>query len=216
MLDDLDKELERRGHKFCRYADDCNIYVNSEKAGGRVLESITRFIERKLKLKVNRDKSAVGKPWIRKFLGFSFTSRKKTLIRVHEKSREKIRTKVKELCRIGRGMNVKTFIKTKLNPVIRGWGNYFRHADTVTYAKDLDIWIRKRLRILMWRQWGRARVRYRKLKAARVAKEKCYMMANSSKGPCRMSDFSGYRIAYPPDYFEELGLVSLFQMAKRR
>jgi RNA-directed DNA polymerase len=214
MLDDLDKELERRGHKFCRYADDCNIYVKSEKAGERVFESITKFIEKKLKLKVNRDKSAVSKPWIRKFLGFSFTSRKKTTIRVHEKSRENIRNKVRELCQIGRGMNMKMFIKKKLNPVIRGWGNYFRHADSVTYAKDLDVWIRKRLRNIMWRQWGRSRVRYRKLKAAGVAKDKCYMMANSNKGPQRMSKFHDYRKAYPPEYFKEMGLVSLFQLAK--
>ena len=214
MLDDLDKELERRGHKFCRYADDCNIYVKSEKAGKRVLESITGFIEKKLKLKVNPDKSAVDRPWKRKFLGFSFTSRKQTTIRVHGKSVEKVRNKIRELCRIGRGMNMETFIKKKLNPVIRGWVNYFRHADTVTYAKDLDIWIRRRLRTIMWRQWGIPRVRYRKLKAAGLANNECYMMANSSKGPHRMSEFSDYRKSYPPEYFKKMGLVSLFQLAK--
>jgi RNA-directed DNA polymerase len=215
MLDDLDKELERRGHKFCRYADDCNIYVKSEKAGKRVLESITKFIETKLKLKVNNDKSAVDKPWRRKFLGFSFTSLKKTTIRVHEKSLEKIRSKIKELCRIGRGMNMEMFIKKKLNPVVRGWGNYFKHADTVTYAKNLDKWIRKRLRIIMWRQWARPRVRYRKLAAAGVGPNECHMMANSSRGPCRMSNFHDYRKAYPPKYFEEMGLVSLFDIARK-
>ena len=215
MLDDLDKELERRGHKFCRYADDCNIYVKSEKAGKRVLESITKFIETKLKLKVNNDKSAVDKPWRRKFLGFSFTSLKKTTIRVHEKSLEKIRSKIKELCRIGRGMNMEMFIKEKLNSVIRGWGNYFKHADTVTYAKNLDQWIRGRLRIIMWRQWARSRVRYRKLAAAGVAPEKCYMMANSSKGPYRMASFDTFRKAYPPKYFKEMGLVSLLDIARK-
>jgi RNA-directed DNA polymerase len=215
MLDDLDKELERRGHKFCRYADDCNIYVKSEKAGKRVLESITKFIETKLKLKVNNDKSAVDKPWRRKFLGFSFTSLKKTTIRVHEKSQEKIRSKIKELCRAGRGMNMKIFIKEKLNPVIRGWGNYFRHADTVTYAKNLDQWIRKRLRIIMWRQWARPRVRYRKLAKAGVAPKECHMMANSSRGPCRMVGFHDLRKAFPSKYFEEMGLVLLFDIARK-
>lgn len=214
MLDDLDKELERRGHRFCRYADDCNIYVKSEKAGRRVLGSITRFIEKKLQLRVNRDKSAVDNPWRRKFLGFSFTSLKKITIRVHEKSQNSLRTKVKELCRIGRGMNMKTFIQTKINPLLRGWGNYFRHADTTKYAKDLDRWIRRRLRVILWRQWGTAQTRYRKLAGRGVPPEQCYKVANSSKGPFRMSGFNTLATAYPPKHFEQLGLVSLFKLAK--
>lgn len=212
MLDDLDKELERRGHKFCRYADDCNIYVKSEKAGCRVLDSITRFIEKKLQLKVNRDKSAVDNPWRRKFLGFSFTSRKQTTIRVHEKSRRSLREKVKRLCRTGRGMNMEMFIHTKLNPLLRGWGNYFRCADTKSYAKELDAWIRRRLRTVLWRQWGTARTRYRKLARKGVPPNQCYMMANSSKGPHRMSAFSTLAKAYPPQYFQEMGLISLSQI----
>jgi len=212
MLDDLDKELEKRGHKFCRYADDCNIYVNSEKACSRVLESTTRFIEKKLQLKVNRDKSAVDRPWRRKFLGFSFTSLKKITIRVHEKSRERLREKIRELCRLGRGMNMQLFIKKKLNPVIRGWGNYFRTADTFTYAKELDSWIRKRLRIIQWRQWGRTQVKYRKLAQTGMDLKQVFMMANSSRGPYRMSNFSTMRIAYPPSYFANMGLVSLMKI----
>ncbi len=215
LLDDLDKELEKRGHKFCRYADDCNIYVKSEKAGCRVLESITRYIEKKLQLKVNRDKSAVDKPWRRKFLGFSFTSRKETTIRVHEKSRHNLREKIKKLCRIGRGMNLETFIHTKLNPLLRGWGNYFRHADTISYAEDLDRWIRRRLRTILWRQWGRARTRYKRLAGAGVPPNKCFMMANSSKGPHRMSGFSTFAKAFPPKFFKEKGLVSLLQIVRK-
>lgn len=216
MLDDLDKELERRGHKFCRYADDCNIYVRSEKAGRRVLDSITQFIEKKLQLRVNRDKSAVDNPWRRKFLGFSFTSRRRSTIRVHEKSRQRLREKVKSLCRTGRGMNLQTFIREKLNPVLRGWGNYFRHADTVQYAEKLDSYIRRRLRLLLWRQWGTARTRYRRLAGAGVPPNVCFMMANSSKGPARMSGFAAFARAYPPEYFSELGLFSLFQLVKKR
>ena len=215
MLDDLDKELERRGHKFCRYADDCNIYVKSEKAGRRVLDSITSFIEKKLQLRVNRDKSAVDRPWRRKFLGFSFTSRKQTTIRVHEKSRRGLCEKVKRLCRTGRGMNMEKFIQERLNPLLRGWGNYFRHADTVTYASDLDRWIRRRLRNILWRRWGTARTRYRKLAAAGVDPETCYVMANSSKGPQRMSIFSALAKAYPPQYFGKKGLSSLSQLIKK-
>lgn len=215
ILDDLDKELEKRGHKFCRYADDCNIYVKSEKAGRRVLDSITKFIEKRLQLRVNRDKSAVDRPWRRKFLGFSFTSLKKATIRVHEKSRKALQEKIKKLCIKGRGMNLETFIRKKLNPVVRGWGNYFRHADTMSYAKELDQWIRRRLRILLWRRWGGIRIRYRKLAVAGVPHNICYMMANSSKGPYRMSAFSNLARAYPPKYFKELGLVSLLQIAKK-
>lgn len=209
MLNDLDKELERRGHKFCRYADDCNIYVTSEKAGCRVMDSITKFIEKKLQLRVNRDKSAVDRPWRRKFLGFSFTSQKKTRIRVHEKSRKSLREKIIAICSLGRGMNMEKFIRGKLNPIIRGWGNYFRTADTTSYAKELDAWIRNRLRKILWRQWGTARTRYRKLAAAGVPPEICFMMANSSKGPHRMSTFKQLAIAYPPNCFYKLGLISL-------
>lgn len=215
MLDDLDKELERRGHKFCRYADDCNIYVTSEKAGRRVLDSITTFIEKKLQLTVNRDKSAVSVPWRRKFLGFSFTSRKQTQIRVHEKSRKSLRDKIKRLCRMGRGMNMETFIREKLNPLLRGWGNYFRHADTVTYVQELDSWIRRRLRTILWRRWGRARTRYKKLAIAGVPPQRCFMMANSSKGPHRMSCFSALAKAFPPKYFDEMGLISLSHLIKK-
>ena len=213
MLTDLDKELERRGHLFCRYADDCNIYVKSEKAGIRVLESITKYLEKKLKLKVNREKSAVGRPWFRKFLGFSFTSQKKTRVRVHQKSITRFKEKIKGLCRLGRGWNQQNFIKEKLNPVIRGWGNYFK-ADTYSFAKDLDAWIRRRLRIILWRQWGSIRAKYRKLIDRGVNPRKAYMMSNSSKGPWRMSGFSTMAEALPYTYFEEKGLVSLYRIAR--
>lgn len=216
MLDDLDKELEKRGHKFCRYADDCNIYVKSEKAGRRVLESITRFLEKKLQLKVNRDKSAVDKPWQRKFLGYSFTSSKETKIRVHEKSKESLRKKVKALCRIARGMNMEIFIRKKLNPLLRGWGNYFRYTDTKSPMKVLDSWIRRRLRTVLWRQWGTARTRYRKLAMMGVSPEECFMMANSSRGPHRMSSFNTLALAYPPQYFSQMGLVSLLKLVENR
>lgn len=210
MLTDLDNELEKRGHAFCRYADDCNIYVQSEKAGKRILESVTRYLEGKLKLKVNQEKSAVARPWQRKFLGFSLTSQKKTRIRVHEKSVEKIRDKVKKICRIGRGWDITRLIKEKLNPVIRGWINYFKQADTSTYAKELDAWIRRRLRVMIWRQWGRARSRYNNLKKAGIDKERAFMLAYNSKGPWRISSFKTLADALPWTWFEEKGLISMF------
>jgi len=211
MLTDLDNELEKRGHAYCRYADDSNIYVKSEAAGKRVLESMTRFLETKLKLKVNKEKSAVGRPWQRKFLGYSFTSQKQTRIRVHEESVEKLRSKIKGLCRTGRGWNTAEFIKKKLNPVIRGWINYFGKAETPTFAKNLDAWIRRRVRVMIWRQWGKCKSKFRKLKQLGVKEEQAFMMAYSSKGPWRMSGFKTLAEALPWNYFEELGLISMFK-----
>jgi RNA-directed DNA polymerase len=215
ILTDLDNELERRGHNFCRYADDSNIYVKSEAAGKRVLESITRFLETKLKLKVNREKSTVARPWHRKFLGYSVTSQKQTRIRVHEKSVEKIRDQVKELCRIGRGWNTQEFIKVKLNPVIRGWINYFNCVETPTFAKELDAWIRRRLRVMIWRQWGKCKSRVSNLMKLGVEKKKAFMMGYSSKGPWRMSEFKTIAEAIPWDKFEEMGLISMFKTLQK-
>lgn len=212
MLTDLDREIEKRGLKHCRYADDCNIYVKSEKAGQRVFESITKFLEEKLKLKVNREKSAVDNPWRRKFLGFSFTSRIQTKIRVHEKSIEKLKEKLKELFRIARGNNIQKFVQEKINPVIRGWINYFKNAEVYTYAKETDAWIRRRLRTVLWRQWGKVKVKYRKLISLNIDHHRAYMMANSSKGPWRMSGFSTIGEAMPNSYFSKMGLVSMYQI----
>ena len=164
---------------------------------------------KKLQLRVNRDKSSVDRPWRRKFLGFSFTSLFKTSIRVHEKSRENLRKKIKELCRLGRGMNLEKFINEELNPVISGWGNYFRYADNRSFAKEMDSWIRRKLRIILWRTWSRAKVRYKKLAERGIPPLKCYMMANSHKGPYRMSCFSAFAEAYSPQYFQGMGLMSL-------
>lgn len=216
ILTDLDFELERRGHNFCRYADDCNIYVKSEKAGNRVLKSITKFVESKLKLKVNREKSAVDRPWKRKFLGYSLTSQIKSRLRVHKDSIRKFKTKVKQLCRIGRGMNIRTFIKDYLNPVIRGWSNYFKDADTTQFAKALDTWLRHRIRVLLWRQWSKPKVRYRKLCALGVDPKDAHMLANVSKGPWRMCHRqSKIHLALSVSIMEQLGLKSVFKIINR-
>lgn len=211
MLTDLDKELERRNLSHCRYADDCNIYVKSERSGKRVFDSITRFLEKKLKLKVNREKSAVDRPWKRKFLGYSFTSQFKTKIRVHETSIGKLKQKLKTSLSIAKGKNIQEFIKKDLNPIIGGWISYFKHADVFTYAKELDAWIRRRMRVVLWRQWGKVKVRYRKLISMNIDPNQAYMMANSSKGPWRMSGYSNMAKAMRPEYFGELGLISMYQ-----
>jgi RNA-directed DNA polymerase len=163
LLDDLDQELERRGLRFCRYADDCNIYVSSRRAGERVLSSVTRFLERKLKLTVNRNKSAVARPWERKFLGYSMTHEMKPRLKIAPESMKRIRGKLKELFHRGQGRNLGRFIQQELNPILRGWGNYFQHAQVRTPLEELDGWIRRKLRQRQWKQWKRTFTRVKGL-----------------------------------------------------
>ena len=154
LLDDLDKELERRGHRFCRYADDVNIYVGSRRAGERVLESIEKFLNRRLRLQVNRQKSAVDRPWKRKFLGYSMTWHKRPRLKVAPSSVERLKTKLKKAFRQGRGRNLGKFIE-ELTPTLRGWINYFRLSEVKGIFEELDGWIRRKLRCIIWRQWKR-------------------------------------------------------------
>ena len=149
-LDDLDRELERRGHAFCRYADDCNIYVRTRRSGERVMASVTRFLEERLKLKVNSAKSAVDRPWKRKFLGYSMTWHREPGLRVAPESIRRLKSKLKATMRRGRGRNLGRFIREDLAPVLRGWMNYFRLAEVKGVFKELDGWIRRRLRLILW------------------------------------------------------------------
>lgn len=209
MLDDLDKELERRGHAFCRYADDSNIYVGSKQSGQRVLESITNFVEKKLKLKVNREKSAVGKPSQRKFLGYSVTGGKASKLRVSQKAIENLRTNLRLLFRQGRGRNLGRFIKENLNPVIRGWINYFKLAEVKSFAEDLDGWIRRRLRLILWRQWKRPWTRRKRLMKAGLTEERAVQSAFNRRGPWWNSGASHMNESFPKKYFDQFGLVSM-------
>jgi len=215
LLDDLDKELERRGHCFCRYADDCNIYVATRRSGERVMESMTQFIEKKLKLKVNRSKSAVDRPVKRTFLGFSFTIQKKPKIRVPKKSTKKMKGKLKDLFREGRGRNLFFFIKDRLNPVLRGWINYFRLAETKGYAEELDSWIRRRLRAILWRQWKRPRTRFRRLVAAGLSEQRARASSGNGHGPWFNAGASHMNAAFPKRTFDNLGLISLLDSLGR-
>jgi RNA-directed DNA polymerase len=212
MLDELDKELERRGHSFCRYADDCNIYVKSRKAGERLMESITQYVEGKLKLRVNREKSAVGRPWERKFLGFSFTCEKKTRIRVAKESVRKLTEKVKLLMREGRGRNLAYFTRECLNPVIRGWINYYRNAEVKTFAEDLDGWLRRKLRSIIWRQWKRPWTRKKNLIKRGLTEEEAVRSAFNQRGPWWNSGARHMNLAFPKKFFDKIGLVSMLDI----
>ena len=209
ILDDFDKELERRGHSFCRYADDCNVYVHTRKAGERVLESISKFLEEKLRLKVNREKSAVDRPWKRKFLGYSMTHNKEPKLKAAPQSLKRLRGKLKYTFRKGRGRNIKRFIKEDLNPVLRGWGNYFRLSEVKITPLELDEWIRRRIRCLLWRQWKRPKTRKKKLLVRGLSELRAWQSASNGRGAWWNSGASHMNEAYPKKYFYSLGLVSL-------
>ena len=163
VLDELDRELEKRGHQFARYVDDCNIYVRSKRAGQRVMESVTHFITRRLKLKVNETKSAVARPWDRKFLGFSFTIDREPKRRIAPQARQRFKKRVRELTRRTRGVSLPVMIN-QLAEYLRGWRGYFGFCQTPSVLQDLDSWIRRRLRSVQWKQWKRGKRRFAELR----------------------------------------------------
>ena len=207
ILDDLDKELEKRGHKFCRYADDCNIYMKSQRAGERVLESITGFLEKRLKLKVNRNKSAVDRPWKRKFLGYSVTMHKKPLLRVAPQTVSRLKGKVKVILRAGRGWSVGRTIDT-LTPLLRGWFTYFSLAETRTVFEELDGWLRRRHRVILWRQWKRPSTRTKRLMERGLSHERARKSAYNGRGSWWNSGAGHMNEAFPKHYFDRLGMFS--------
>lgn len=209
VLDELDKELERRGHHFVRYADDFQIYVGSKRTAERVMESIGGFIEKKLKLKINKEKSAIGRPWERTLLGYSFTNHKE--VKVSKKSVTRLRDKVREKLRQGRGRNLNKFIKEDLNPLLRGWINYFKLSETKGFAEDLDGWIRRHLRKAKWRQWKRNWTRRVNLMALDLSEERAVMSSFNQRGAWWNSGASHLNAALPKSYFDSIGLYSLQQ-----
>lgn len=209
ILNELDKELEKRGHRFVRYADDSNIYVKSQKAGERVKKGITEFIEKKLKLKVNEEKSAVGKPKARVFLGVSFYKmRKKTRVYVPKKTKKRFEEKLKRLTNRNWGVSMEYRI-LKLNQLIQGWGNYFKVGDIKKYAKLLDAHIRRRLRACRWKEWKKVRTKYKNLIKLGISKKEAWKNANSRKSYWRMSNSPIIDNAMNNEYWNELGLKSL-------
>lgn len=213
LLDDLDKELERRGHAFCRYADDCNIYVRSKRAGERVLASITWFLAKRLKLKVNQTKSAVDRPWNRKFLGYSMTFHKQPRLKVAPASVKRFKSKLKDLFRAARGRNLARFI-TELTPILRGWVNYFRLAEVKCVFQELDGWIRRKLRCILWRQWKRTVTRAKNLMRRGLDEVRAWKSATNGRGPWWNSGASHMNACFPKSYFDKLGLASLLNQLR--
>jgi len=209
LLDDLDKELERRGHRFCRYADDCNIYVGSRRGGERVMDSTVRFLEERMKLKVNRGKSAVERSYKRVFLGYSFMVFSPPKLRVPEKSCQKMRDKLRERFRRGRGHRIEDIIEHELNPLLRGWIAYFRLSETTSFAGELDRWIRRRLRCVIWRQWKSPRTRYKRLRRLGLKEDLARRPVWNGRGPWHNSGSLAMSVSLPPRTFAAMGLISL-------
>jgi RNA-directed DNA polymerase len=208
MLDVLDKELEKRGHRFVRYADDCNIYVRSERAGERVMASIEGFLTKRLKLKVNKAKSAVAKPRARKFLGFSFTSGNEPRRRIAPQAITRFKARVRELTRRTRGQSLAQTVK-ELSLYLIGWRGYFGFCQTPSVLRRLDEWLRRRLRAIAWKQWKRGTTRFAELRRCGVGRDLAARTAGSPHGPWRLANSPALTIAMPMMFFRSLGLASV-------
>jgi RNA-directed DNA polymerase len=208
VLDELDVELEGRGHKFVRYADDCNIYVKTIRSGERVMNGLKSFISKKLKLKVNEEKSKVAKPSERKFLGFSFTSEEKVRKRIAPKSIKRFKEKVREITRPTRRIKFVDLI-AELRVYLIGWKGYFKLAEAKSILRDLDSWIRHRLRNYIWQQWRRGKTRHKMLMKFGVGHDLALQTAASGKGGWRVSNSPALSFAFPKKYFDKFGLPRL-------
>ena len=207
LLDDLDRELEHRGHRFVRYADDCNVYVQSEQAGQRVLASLERWLWRRLRLKVNRDKSAVGRPSKRKFLGYSMTVHRDPKLTVALQSVHRLKQKLRVILRRGRGRHLGSVI-AELTPVIRGWVGYYRLAGVKVRFEELDAWMRRKLRRILWKQWKRPRTRFQKLRALGLDEARAAISAYNGRGPWWNAGASHMNQAVPTALLTRWGLLS--------
>jgi RNA-directed DNA polymerase len=210
VLDELDRELERRGHRFVRYADDSNIYVRSEKAGQRVMESVTRFITQKLKLKVNEAKSAVARPQERKFLGFSFTAGPEVKRVIAPRALDRFKQRIREITRRAKGVSMETTME-ELAPYMRGWRSYFGFCETPEVLIGLTRWVRLRLRAALWRQWKTPRRRRAALLDLGVRPRLASNTAGSGLGPWYLAKAKALSVGLSNTYFKSLGLPSLFE-----
>jgi RNA-directed DNA polymerase len=208
VLDDLDRELARRGHRFVRYADDCNIYVRSWRAGHRVMDSVTAFITARLKLKVNREKSAVARPVARKFLGFSFTAGTSPKRRIAPRATARFKAKVRMLTQRTRGVSLAQMVR-ELATYLTGWRGYFGYCETPTVLRDLDSWLHRRLRCVVWKQWKRGRHRFAELRRRGVGRDLAAQTAGSPHGPWHVSRSPALSFALPGAFFDSLGLPRL-------
>jgi RNA-directed DNA polymerase len=208
VLDEMDRELERRGHRFVRYADDCNIYVRTMRAGQRVMASITTLITHHLKLKVDQEKSAVARPAERKFLGFSFTSGKQPRRRIAPKAIDRFKKRVRELTSRTRGVSLERMVE-ELSLYLRGWRAYFGFCQTPSVLEALEQWIRRRLRSVQWKLWKRGHTRFAELRVRGVGRDLAAKTAGSSDGPWHLANSQALAIALPNAYFDSLGLPRL-------
>ena len=208
VLDELDRELARRGHRFVRYADDCNIYVRSRRAAERTMSSVTRFVERRLRLKVNREKSAVDHPSRRKFPGFSFGHQLSAKRRIAPASRERFKARIRELTRRSRGGSLEEIIG-RLNSYVRGWLGYFGFCETPTVLRELEGWLHRRLRALSWHRWQRPRTRYRELRRLGLSTPHARKAAFSSRGCWYLSQLPSLNKAIPRRFWNSQGLIHL-------
>jgi len=208
VLDEFDRELERRGHRFVRYADDCNVYVASQRAGDRVMTNITRYLERRLHLKVNESKSAVARAATRPFLGFGFTVHRNPRRRLAPETVRRLRRRIRKLTRRTGGRSIEQIV-SDLAPYLRGWVGYFGFCETPSVLEDLDKWVRRRLRAVVWKQWKRGRRRYAGLRARGVGGDLVAQTAGSSHGPWRIAKSPALNYAFPNAYWDSLGLPRL-------
>jgi RNA-directed DNA polymerase len=208
VLDELDKDLEKRGHRFVRYADDCNIYVKTKRAGERVKASVTEFIESRLKLKVNQAKSAVDRPWKRKFLGFSFSVNKEPKVRIAKQSLQKAEAKIRAITSRRKSMKMEERIK-ELNQYLIGWCGYFSLADTPSIFQNMDEWIRRRLRMCLWKQWKNPKTKVKRLISLGMPKDKAFEWGNTRKGYWRIARSPILSRALNNLYWESNGLKGL-------
>jgi RNA-directed DNA polymerase len=211
VLDELDRELERRKHRFARYADDCNIYVASERAGKRVMQNVTSFLRRRLQLQVNEAKSAVARPQDRKFLGFSFTGGSEPKRRVAPKALLRCKRRIRELTRRTQGISLEQMTR-QLAFCLRGWKGYFGFSQTPSVLRQLEAWMRRRLRSVLWKQWKRSKVRFAKLRQRNLGTDLAAQTAGSSHGPWRMANSPALSSAFPIAYFDALGLPRLLDV----
>jgi RNA-directed DNA polymerase len=208
VLDELDRELERRGHRFVRYADDCKVYVRSERAGQRVMESVTRFITQKLKLKVNEAKSAVARPQQRKFLGFSFTAGPEVKRTIAPKALNQFKQRIRDITRRAKSVSIETTMD-QLAPFMRGWRGYFGFCQTPEVLDYLTRWVRLRLRAALWRQWKTPRRRRAALLALGVGPRLASNTAGSGRGAWHLARAKALSVGLSNAYFKSLGLPSL-------
>lgn len=214
LLDEWDRELERRGHRFARYADDCNVYVRSKAAGERVMASLERWLSQRLRLRVNRDKSCVARPWTRKFLGYSVTWDRAARLRVAPAAVQRLKTKLRRVLRQGRGRRLAALVMD-LNLATRGWVVYFRLAEAKASFEDLDKWLRRKLRCVVWRQWKRPRTRYRELRRHGLDEARARASAFNGRGPWWNAGASHMHAAVPTAVLRQLGLLSLLDEHQR-